>query len=75
VEARSVRILPDIPVDLQSGDQLLFLSTWDYDFYEARLVVAARKLREGEEPEVETSLAKKNPAPLMPEVWNRLYAK
>lgn len=36
------------PVDTQYGDQFLTLSTCDYDFDDARMVVIARKLREGE---------------------------
>ena len=36
-------------------------------------MVVARKIREGEDPEVDTSEAYKNPDPLMPRVWYELY--
>lgn len=55
------------------GTRLITLSTCSYEFTEARFVVVARKIREGEDPEVDTSEAYKNPDPLMPRVWYELY--
>lgn len=42
-------------VDIAASDELITLSTCAYDFPEARLVVVARKVRQGEDPAVNTS--------------------
>ncbi|MDR1463849.1 MAG: class B sortase [Oscillospiraceae bacterium] len=52
------------PVDLRPGDRVLSLTTCAYDFREARLVVMARQIREGEE--IDVSTAARNPSPLYP---------
>ena len=54
-------------VDINPSDKILTLSTCCYDFSDARLVVVARLLREGESPAVDTSLAKVNPSPKLPQ--------
>ncbi len=59
----------DIPVDIQPGDQLVTLSTCEYDFDQSRLVVVGRKVRPGEEVDVSANEATKNPDPLYPQVW------
>ena len=54
-------------VDLEYGDELLTLSTCYYPLgsnVDTRYVVFARRLREGESPEVDTSKAYINPSPL-----------
>ena len=73
VENVRERSLITTGVDVQPGDRLITLSTCSYEFTEARFVVVARKIREGEDPEVDTSEAYKNPDPLMPRVWYELY--
>ncbi len=46
----------DIPVDVQYGDRLLTLSTCSYVYSDSRLVICARKLRDGEIPEEMSAL-------------------
>ena len=46
----------DIPVDVEYGDRLLTLSTCSYVYSDSRLLICARKLREGETPESAGSL-------------------
>ncbi|MBQ8533578.1 MAG: class B sortase [Clostridia bacterium] len=55
-------------VAVSPSDEILTLSTCVYDFNEARLVVCARRLLEGEQP-ADTSTAIRNPAPLYPQAW------
>lgn len=58
VEEVRRRSMYDIDVDVQPGDKLLTLSTCTYDFRpEARCVVVARKVRDGEDPSVNTANA------------------
>lgn len=52
VENVRERSLITTGVDVQPGDRLITLSTCSYEFTEARFVVVARKIREGEDPEV-----------------------
>ncbi len=73
VENVRVRSLLNTGVDVQPGDRLITLSTCSYEFTDARFVVVARKIREDEDPEVDTTQAVKNPTPLMPEIWYTLY--
>ena len=73
VENVKVRSLIDTGIDVQPGDQLITLSTCLYDFDEERLVIVARKLRDGENPETIAQNAKENPNPLMPEIWYEKY--
>ncbi len=57
-------------VDVKYGDELLILSTCSTDSYtDARFVVAARKLREGEDRYSGTENNYRNPNPLMPLEW------
>jgi len=57
-------------VDVQPGDKLLTLSTCTYDFKpEARIVVVARALREGEDPNEGVSTAVQNPSAYYPKAY------
>lgn len=64
-----LRSMVDTGVDIGQGDELLCLSTCSYEYWEARFVVVARRLREGESEDVNASDYKKNPSPLMPDVY------
>ena len=59
----------DTGVDLAITDKIITLSTCCYDFPDARLVVVARLLRDGESVSVDTSKAIKNPDPKGPQAW------
>ena len=56
-------------VDIKSTDRILTLSTCLYEFDNARLVVVARMMREGESEKIDTSLVKTNPNPRYPQAW------
>lgn len=56
-------------VDVKMGDNIITLVTCTSDFENARLIVMARETREGENPEVDTSLATVNPNPRYPKIW------
>lgn len=64
-----VRSIIDCPVDINENDTILTLSTCAYDYEDFRMVVLARKVRDGESEEVDLSKAKYNPAPLYPDIW------
>lgn len=61
-------------VDVQKGDKFLTLSTCSNEFEPSRFVVIGRRVRDGESPEVDTSLAKLNPDAKEPD-WNYIYSK
>ncbi len=63
-------------VDLEYGDELLTLSTCYYPFGEnidTRFVLFARRVREGESEEVDTSKAYINKDPLYFDYWYKVY--
>ncbi len=62
-------------VDIKPTDKILTLSTCCYDFSDARLVVVGRLLREGENPDVDTSLAVMNPNPKLPQAYYDVKGK
>ena len=68
-----VRSMIDCPVDVNENDSIVTLSTCSYDFEEFRLVIVARKLRDGESADVDVSKAKENPTPLYPDIWYNTY--
>ena len=49
-----------IPVDVEYGDRLLTLSTCSYVYSDSRLLICARKLRDGETPEEMSSLVSRS---------------
>ena len=63
------RSLIDTGVDVKMGDNIITLVTCTSDFENARLIIVAREVREGENPEVDTSLASVNPNPRYPKIW------
>lgn len=60
------------PVDVQYGDEFLTLSTCSNEFSNSRFAVFARKVREGEDPEVDTAQAYLNPNAKEPD-WSVIY--
>lgn len=69
VEQARNRSIINTEVDLQYGDSFLTLVTRTDDFDNARFVVMARRVREGEEESVDTYSATINPAPVYPKRW------
>lgn len=59
--------------DVTKNDRLLTLSTCIYDFNNARLVVVARMVRDGESESVDTSSAVYNPDPVYPQAYRNRY--
>ena len=71
---RSCFINPD--VDMRYGDELITLSTCLLNYgegAEARFVLFARKVRDGESPEVDTSNAFPNPSPLYYDMYYNVF--
>lgn len=64
IEELDKRKLYETGVDLLPTDKLLTLCTCTYEFDDARLVVIARMVREGESEEVDTKLAKFKDTPV-----------
>ncbi len=57
-------------VEYNTSDNFLTLSTCSYDFTDARVVIIARQVREGEDiSALDTSKAYYNSSPLMPDKW------
>ena len=68
------RSLLDTGVEVTTRDELLTLSTCLYDFAGERLVVVARRLREGETAASFAALpVARSASPEMPAIWNQLY--
>lgn len=63
------RSVINMPVDVNENDQLLTLSTCSYEFTDFRTVVVARRVRDGETTDVDTSRAYYESNPVYPEVW------
>ncbi|HWT26380.1 MAG TPA: class B sortase, partial [Mobilitalea sp.] len=60
-------------VDINENDQIVTLCTCTYEINDYRLVICARKVREGEDPTVNTDSIKKNSHPLYPELYYEIY--
>jgi sortase B len=67
------RSVLNIPVEISPGDQLLTLSTCDYTFDDARLVVVAKRVASPGEATVDVMRARTNLAPLYPDAWYRKF--
>ncbi|MBQ3266185.1 MAG: class B sortase [Ruminococcus sp.] len=68
-----VRSFFDIPVTCNEDDSIITLSTCCYEFYQWRMVIVARKVRPGEDENVDVALASRNSAPLFPDVYYQRY--
>ncbi len=68
-----IRSMFDIPVTVNEDDQIITLSTCCYEFYEWRCVLVARKVRPGEDENVDVQLATLNSSPLFPDVYYERY--
>lgn len=68
-----IRSLLNTGVDVLPSDELLTLSTCTYEFENARFVVLARLLRDGEDETIDKSQVSKANNPLMPDIWYELY--
>lgn len=64
-----IRSLINCPVMVNEDDTLLTLSTCSYEYSNFRTVVVARKLREGEKPDVNVEIATVNKNPVFPDVY------
>ena len=63
------RSVLNIGVDIGPGDQILTLSTCDYSFPDARLVVVAKRVLTADEIDVDGLRIRENPHPLFPAAW------
>ncbi len=73
VKARSYYTNED--VDIVPGDKILTISTCDTVFEDARFVVMARLVRQGESADVDTSKAVKNDNQRFPQAWYDVKGK
>jgi sortase B len=62
-------------VDVNEDDQLCTLSTCSYELDNYRLVIVARKVREGEDASMDMDLIKKSSDPLYPQSYYNNYKK
>ncbi len=69
IEAVKERSIIDTGVEWNENDKFLSLITCAYDFDDERLVVIARMVREGEDENVDVSLAVENATPRYPQKW------
>ncbi len=77
IKKMRIRSLYNIQDDVQYQDQLMVFSTCDYAFYGDRLIVVARKLREGETEEYVRACYQfeVNKAALYPNMYYSTYKK
>ena len=68
-----LRSIIDIPVDVNEEDKIVTLSTCSYELKDFRTVVVARKVRENENQEVNTSQAKYNSKTLYPDAYYKKF--
>jgi len=62
-------------VDINENDQILTLCTCSYEINDYREVIVARKVREGEDPTIDSDSIKKNSNALYPKIYNDNYGK
>ena len=62
-------------MDVVPEDEILSLVTCCYDFENARLVVMARRVRDGEDPTVDTASARENKSARFPKKWYEVKKK
>lgn len=68
-----VRSIYSYPVTINERDTVLILSTCTYELPDMRLLVIARKLRDGESAEVNTNLAYPKAEVVYPDAWYATY--
>ena len=64
-----IRSLFNTGIDISADDQIVLLSTCSYEMDDFRTVIAARKVREGEDKTVDISKVSLNPSVLYPDGW------
>ena len=74
-EVKSRSYFVNDSVDIEAGDKILTLSTCDTVFKEARFVVMARLIRDGESEEVDVSTARVNENQKFPQAWYNAKGK
>ena len=73
VEECKLRSIIDTNVDVVADDTVLTLQTCAYDFTEARMVIVARRVRDGESAEVDVDSATVNSDCKYPQAWYDKY--
>lgn len=63
------RSVIDTGVTINEGDEILSLATCSYEYEDFRTVVVARKVRDGEDPTVDTKAASYNSRVVYPDIW------
>lgn len=63
------RALYETGIDIKPDDHILTISTCNYSFKDARMVIVCRQIRPGESTAVDVSLAHENPNPKYPQAW------
>lgn len=75
LEQLEQRFIYNTQVGMETGDHLLMLSTCSETFTDARLIVVARLVRDGEPEKVDTSRYVMNENPRYPQAWYSKYKK
>ena len=70
-----MRFLYNTGIDLNTDDKIITLSTCSEEFRDARLIIIARQLRDGESTKVDVSKAVTNENPRFPQAWYSKYGK
>ncbi|MEG1686603.1 MAG: class B sortase [Angelakisella sp.] len=76
LEQLRARSLYSTNLAVDSHDRLITMSTCGYEFAGERIVLVARELRKNETSQLLAQVTyDRNPAPVMPEIWETLYGK